>query len=396
VTTETEVYYDPYDRTIAGDPYPIYRRLREESPLYYNEKYDFYAVSRWDDVYSGLANWDTFRSGRGAIVELIQSGIEIPPGTIIFEDPPTHDIHRALLVRVFTPRRVAALEPKIRDFCTTVLDRLRGQRDFDLIHDFGNELPMRVIGWLMGIPEEDQESIREHTDNNLRTEAGKPMRHKGNDFLSGEMFADYIEWRRKNPSNDLMSELLVAEFEDANGVTRTLSKEEILTYCSVLAGAGNETTGRLIGWMGSALGDHPDQRAELVANPELIPNAVEEILRFEPPAQHVGRYIAKDTEFQGQVVPAGKPILFLVGSANRDDAVFGDGDTFNIHRVKQHLTFGYGLHYCMGAALARLEGKVALEELLTRFPTWDVDYDNAKLFSTSTVRGWESLPISIG
>jgi cytochrome P450 len=397
MTTGTEVYYDPYDAGIARDPYPVYKRLREESPLYYNEKYDFYAVSRWDDIYRSLPEWETFPSGRGAIVELIKSGLEIPPGTIIFEDPPTHDIHRALLVRVFTPRRVAALEPQIREFCNTVLDNLGDTRDFDLIKDFGNELPMRVIGWLMGIPEEDQTSIREQTDNNLRTEEGKPMRHNGDDFLSGEMFSEYIDWRMKNPSNDLMTDLLNAEFEDAHGVTRTLTKDEILVYCSVLAGAGNETTGRLIGWMGSTLADHPDQRAELVANPALIPNAVEEVLRFQPPAQHVGRYVAKDVEFHGRTVPAGTAILFLLGSANRDEAIYGaDSDTFNIHRTKQHLTFGYSLHYCMGAALARLEGQIALEEMLKRFPSWEVDYDNAKLFSTSTVRGWETLPISIG
>jgi cytochrome P450 len=173
--------------------------------------------------------------------------------------------------------------------------------------------------------------------------------------------------------------------------------QEAKTYTAVVAGAGNETTNRLIGHAGTLLAKHPEQRAELVADPSLIPGAIEEILRFEPPAHHVGRYVAKDVELQGQTVPEGSAILFLVASANRDDAKYPDGETFDIHRtgVTQLLTFGLGAHYCLGAALARLEGRVALEELLKRFPEWDVDYDNARLTSTATVRGWETLPITV-
>ena len=214
------------------------------------------------------------------------------------------------------------------------------------------------------------------------------------DFLSGEMFADYIDWRAEHPSDDLMTEMLNAEFEDETGTTRRLDREEILTYLTVIAGAGNETTTRLIGWAGKVLAEHPDQRRELVEDPSLVPNAIEELLRFEPPAPHVARYVARDVELYGQTVPEGSVMLFLVGAANRDDRRHPDGDRFDIHRdIGPHLTFGYGIHFCLGAALARLEGRIALEEVLKRFPEWEVDREHAKLSPTSTVRGWETLPV---
>ena len=390
-----DVYYDPYDVSINADPYPVFRRLREERPLYYNERHDFFAVSRYEDVERGLRDFEAFISGRGGILELIKAGIEMPPGIVIFEDPPTHTLHRSLLSRMFTPRKVAALEPRIRQYCADALDPLVGCGRFDLIADFGAQMPMRVIGMLLGIPEEDQESIRDHGNANLRTEAGQPMRHT-NAFASGEMFAEYIDWRAEHPSDDIMTELLNVEFEDETVSRRRLTRAELLTYLTVVAGAGNETTARLIGWSGKVLADHPEQRRELVEDRSLVPGAIEELLRFEPPAPHVGRYVARDTEFHGQTVPAGSAILLLVGAANRDDRRFAGGDTFDIHRKAQStLTFGYGPHFCLGAALARLEGRIALDELLSRFPTWEVDMTGARIAPTSTVRGWETLPIVI-
>lgn len=391
----SELSYDPYNVDINADPYPVFRRLREEAPLYYNAPHDFYALSRFDDVERGLVDRETFISGRGAILELIKANIQFPPGVLIFEDPPLHTIHRSLLSRVFTPRKVAALEPKIREFCARSLDPLVGTERFDFVADLGAQMPMRTIGMLLGIPEQDQESVRDSVDATLRTEAGKPMRYsqKG---LSGEMFGDYIDWRAEHPSDDLMTELLQAEFEDETGTTRRLTRTEILTYVNVLAGAGNETTGRLIGWAGKLLADHPRYRRELVADHSLIPSAIEEILRYEPPAPYVGRYVARDTALHGRKVPEGSVMLFLIGSANRDDRRFADGDRFDIHRkIVQHLTFGHGNHFCLGAALARLEGRVALEEVLKRFREWEVDWSGAKLSSTSTVRGFDSLPVFI-
>jgi cytochrome P450 len=395
VTTSTasDVYYDPYDVDIDRDPYPVFRRLREEAPLYYNEAHDFFAVSRYEDVERGLVDRDTFISGRGGILELIKANIEMPPGVVIFEDPPTHTIHRSLLSRVFTPKKVAALEPKIRELCAACLDPFVDAGGFDLVGDLGAQMPMRVIGMLLGIPEGDQQAIRDRVDRNLRTEAGQPMQVSEN-FVDGEQFADYIDWRAEHPSDDIMTDLLNAEFEDETGTVRRLRRDELLTYITVVSGAGNETTTRLIGWAGKVLAEHPDQRRELVADPSLIPGAIEELLRFEPPAPHVGRYVARDAELQGQTVPAGSALLCLIGSANRDDRKHPDGDVFDIHRTSgSHLTFGYGPHFCLGAALARLEGRVALDEVLTRFPEWELDWDGAVLAPTSTVRGWDKLPV---
>ncbi|MFB4309713.1 cytochrome P450 [Actinomadura sp. GTD37] len=397
VSADSAVYWDPYDPACSEQPYPIYHRLLDEAPLYYNDKHDFYAVTRYADMERGLPDWQTFSSSRGNILEIIKSGMEIPPGTLIMEDPRIHDIHRRLLARVFTVRRIAALEPQVRRFCAGVLDPLAGADGFDLVAAVGAEMPMRVIGMLLGIPEGDQASIRDTVDDFLRTEEGGQMDLSAGAVLSNEMLAEYIDWRAKNPSDDLMTELLNAEFEDENGVTRKLTRDEVLMYVTVVAGAGNETTGRLIGWTGSVLAQHPGQRRELVDDPSLIPNAVEELLRYEPTGHAIARYVTRDVEFHGRTVPAGSSMVFIVAAANRDRRRYTDPDRFDIHRsIGQQMTFGHGVHFCLGAALARLEGRIALEELLKRFPRWDVDWDRARLASTSTVRGWETLPITIG
>ena len=394
MTTTTDLYYDPYDREIDADPYPVYRRLREEAPLYYNDEFDFYAVSRFDDVQRGLVDKDTYSSARGSVLEIIKANIEMPPGVVIFEDPPQHDIHRGLLSRVFTPKKMNALEPKVREFCALALDPLVGAGHFDFVADLGAQMPMRTIGMLLGVPESAQEEARDRSDAKLRTDPGKPMDMSTMTIGQDGFFEDYIDWRSTNPSDDLMSELLFAEFEDETGTTRRLTRDEVLIYVSVLSGAGNETTNRLIGWMGKVLAEHPEQRRELVEDRSFIPNAIEELLRFEPPTPHVARYVARDVELYGTTVPAGSALMCLSGSANRDERQYPDPDRFDIHReTGQHLTFGYGIHYCLGAALARLEGRVALDEVLTRFPEWDVDSDNTRRAPTSTVRGWESLPV---
>jgi cytochrome P450 len=392
-----DVSYDPYDVTINADPYPTFKRLREEAPIFYNEQYDFWALSRHADVEQALVDWQTFSSSRGDILEVVQSNMKLPVGIILWEDPPVHGKYRGLLSRVFTPRRMNALEEQVRAYCVSCLDPLVGGDRFDFVKDLGAEMPMRVIGMLLGIPESDQTAIRDHADKTLRTKAGKPMAVSERTLITGAMFADYIDWRAEHPSDDLMTALLTAEFEDENGEVRKLTRPEVLLYTEVVAGAGNETTGRLIGWLGKVLGDHPDQRREIVQDRSLIPNVIDETLRFEPTGPHVARYVARDVEFYGTTVPEGSAMLLLVGAANRDERRYTDPDRFDIFRNEgQHLTFGYGLHYCLGAALARLEGRVALDEVLNRFPDWDVDYDHLELAPTSTVRGWETMPVHIG
>ncbi|HZU45695.1 MAG TPA: cytochrome P450 [Mycobacterium sp.] len=395
IANETEVYYDPYDVNIVNNPYPVYARLREEAPIYYNERYDFWALSRHADVDKALANWETFSNSRGDILELIQSDFDMPPGVMMFQDPPMHTMLRGLMSRVFTPRRMAGIEDQIRRFCVRCLDPHVGSDGFDIIAELASMMPMRVIGMLLGIPEDDQISVRDANDANLRTRPGTPMKVADPDAIAdGRIYADYIDWRAKNPSDDLMTALLNVEFEDEHGVRRKLTRDEVLRYTQVVAGAGNETTGRLIGWLAKVFAEHPDQRRDVFEDRSLLTRAVDETLRFEPTGPHVARWVAKDFECYGTTVPAGSAMLLLFGAANRDTRRFSDPDTFNIHRNEgSHLTFGKGLHYCLGANLARLEGRVALDELLNRWPEWDIDYQTAKLAPTSTVRGWERLRI---
>jgi cytochrome P450 len=393
---QPEIYYDPFDFAIDDNPYPVWERLREEAPLYRNDKVGFYALSRHVDVAPALNNWQTYRSGKGTTTDIILSGIDVPPGVILFEDPPLHDLHRKLLSGVFTPRRMAGVEPKAREFCSRALDPLVGSEGFDFIADIGALMPMRTIGYLLGIPEQDQEAIRSHSDNTITlsdSSAGEVDPDMFIKFIA--MFAEYVEWRAEHPSDDLMTDLLNAEFQELDGTRRKLSRPELLTYISTVAAAGNETTTRLIGFIGQLLSDHPAQRRELLADHSLIPAAVEEVLRYEAPSPVQARHMACDAEYYGTTVPEGSVMLLLNGSANRDKRQYTDPDRFDIHRNPRHLSFGQGLHFCLGAALARMEARVALEEILKRFPDWDVDYANAARAHTASVRGWARLPVTL-
>jgi cytochrome P450 len=397
-----DVYYDPYDFDIDADPYPVWKRLRDEAPLYRNDEHGFFALSRFEDVQRALIDWRTYSSAKGSILELIKADIELPPGIFIFEDPPSHDLHRSLLSRVFSPRRMGELEPKVREFCAESLDPLVGSGGFDFIADLGAHMPTRTIGMLLGVPEADQDALRAQIDGGLQmdgtlTPEEMLAANMARSEATNSIYLEYIDWRADHPSDDIMTELLQGEYEAADGIKTRLTREEILGYINLLAGAGNETTTRLIGWTGKVLADHPDQRQTLVDDRSLIPNAIEELLRFEPPSPVQARYVLHDTEHHGETVPAGSAILLLNASANRDEREFDDPDRFDVTRqIDHHLTFGYGIHFCLGAALARLEGRIALDEVLERYPTWDVDWDNAEQARTSTVRGWERLPVTTG
>ncbi len=393
---ESPVYWDPYSPEVNSNPYPIYQRLHAEAPLFYNEDYDFYLVSRFADVDRCLLDRETFSSARSDILEFIRQDIDIPPGMFIWEDPPSHTAYRAVVSRVFTPKRMNDLEEQIRAYCVRCLDEKVGTDSFDFIADLGAKLPGGVIGMLLGIPDEDRDAVRERVDASLRTEAGKPMKIEQTSF-QGEGFEEYIDWREKNPSSDLMTELLNVEFLDPEGVKRKLTREEILIFVNVIAGAGNETTSRLIGWIGKVLSDNPDQRREIAANRTLIAPAIEEILRLEPPGTMVARYVTRDVVIHDRTVPEGSVLISLLAAANRDQTRFVDADSFNVHRDgPPHIAFGRGIHSCLGSALARVEGRVALDEILKRFPDWTVDTNKAQLSFSSTTRGWDTLPAFIG
>ncbi|OCB27503.1 cytochrome [Mycobacterium malmoense] len=397
-STVGEIHFDSYDADLVRDPYPMYKRMRDEMPLYYNQQYDFFAVSRYAEVEKSIIDHKTFSSARGNILEFIKAGLEVPMGLIVMEDPPLQTIHRKVLSRMFTPRKLQVLEDRIREFCANALDPIVGTGRFNFVEDLGAQMPMRVMGMLLGFPDEKAMEARDFLDSVLTIEPGQPMQAalQGN-IDEGSLYANYVDWREENPGDDIVTELLNVEFEDDQGVTRRLERGELLSFVNLVAAAGNETTNRLIGWAGKVLGEHPDQRRQLVEDPNLIPQAVEELLRFQSPAPFVSRYVTRDVEFYGHQVPKGSAIMFLIAAANHDERRFGNSaEKFDIHRqARSHIAFGVGAHFCLGAALTRLEGRVALEEILKRFPEWELDLSNAKMASTSTVRGWESMPTFI-
>lgn len=396
MSSET-LYFDPYDPEIAKDPYPVFQRLRDEAPLYHNDRHEFYALSRYDDVGAAIRDSRRLISGKGNILEVIQADPKMPRGIFVNEDPPLHTVHRALVSRAFTPRKMKALEDRVRAFCQSCLDPLVGGDRFDFFLDLGAELPMRVIGMLVGIPDSDQPSVRDRAHRSLRNNYGQPLTVKKDSYFSAEGFAEYVKWREKNPSDDLITELLAVEFEDVDGTVRRLHREELQIFLAVIAAAGVDTTGRFFGWMGKVLGEHPAARRELAANRSLIPNAIEELLRFETSSPNVARYVAEDINYHGQTVPAGSRILLMLSAANRDERHFPDPDRFDIHRkIDHHLAFSHGAHYCLGASLARLEARIGLDEVLNRWTDWEIDLDRAVRSPASTVRGWDSMPAVVG
>lgn len=390
------LYYDPYKPEIWKDPYSIFKRMREESPVYYNEEFDFYAVSRYEDVAAGLLDATTFSSARGNVIELIKSDFEFPPGIIIMEDPPIHTAHRKVLSLLFSPKNIVHLEAKIRELCKQCLDAASANAHFDFITDLGAQMPMQVIGMLLGIPDQDLKHIQEITDATIRADVGKPIDAETS-ICDAKDFEGYIEWRQKNPSDDIMTKLMNTEFKDDKGVLRKLTLEEIVSMVMLMSAAGNETTSRLIGWAGKILAEHHDQRRQVADDISLVPAMIEEVLRFEAPGAHAARYVTRDVTIHGQTIAKGSVIDFVLASANRDDSVFENGDTFNIHRsnASAHLTFGRGIHTCIGLALARMEGRVAMEEVFKRFRDWEVDYQKAEFSPTTSVRGWDSLPVML-
>ncbi len=391
------VHWDPYNPEYFKEPYPIFRRLREQAPLYYNEEHGFYAVSRHAEVEQALRDHETYSAARGTVLEIIKANVKMPECLFNFQDPPIHTAYRQLLQRAITPKRMAALEGKMRTLCAQLLDPYVGTSGFDFIADLGAKMPMKVICDLLGIPEEDHEAVRQSGDDRLRTEVGKPLQFDVSRNLEGADYNEYIEWRTKHPSDDMMTELVQAEFKDPSGRVRKLQRDELLAIVNLVAGAGNETTNRLIGWLGVELAAHPDQRRQVRENPKLIPQTIEETLRYQAPAPTIGRCTLRDVVVHGQTLPAGSIVLLLAGSANRDDRRYVDGDRYDVHReARPHLSFGFGVHACIGAQLSRIEGRVALDEVLKRFPEWHVDHERAELAQTTIVRGWETLPVFIG
>ena len=395
----SEIYYDPYDYEIDADPHPIWKRMRDEAPVYYNETYDFYALTRYDDVHAALKDWETFSSERGTLLEMIRSSPEEQAmnRNLLFMDPPEHDQLRALVGRRFTPKKVAEMEDDVRAICGGYLDGLVGQRGFDFVQDYGALIPMMVICSFIGIPGEDRDAIRMLADASLHREEGDtgiPAGAMEASITMARYFDGALALRAFEGRDDFITELLSAEVTLEDGSKRSLEHGEAIRFLLLAAGGGNETVARLMSWTGALLAEHPEQRQLLVDDPSLIPNAIEEILRYESPSPAQARYVTRDVEFHGVTIPEGAVAILLNNSANRDERRFEDPDRFDITRdTRGHLSFGFGAHFCVGASLARFEGRVALEEVLRRFPSWEVDWDEAHRVHTSTVRGYHRLPV---
>lgn len=398
--TGSDLRFDMFDREIFASPYPVFRRMRDEAPLYYNEEYDFFAVTRAEDVSRVFSDRGVFLSGKGMTYEISKAcldfGVDMPEGLFICEDPPTHTVHRGLVARLFTPRAVNGLESQIRELCVEVVDPLIERSSFDFMAEVANQIPMKVIGMLLGLPKADQAELHQTFHQVMHVETSGP----DDKALAGlaaaaEWFDRYLDERVEHPAEDVMTQLLHMELTDESGVTRELRRAEILTYLTLIASAGSDTTAMAMGWAIKVLADHPDQRQAIIDDPALIPNAVEEVLRYEAVAYHATRWVAADVEIWGSTVPAGSVMVVLPGAANRDDRSFDDAESFDVRRTPgQHCSFGFGPHFCIGASLARLELRIAMEVILERWSSWDVDQASASLLPGINTRGWERLPIA--
>ena len=394
----TEIYWDPFDTGIDANPHEIWRRLRDDAPLYRNERYDFYSLSRFADVEAAHRDTVTYSSAHGTVLELM-SPQPMGGGFMIFMDPPDHTQLRSLVSRAFTPRRVTQLEARIRELCAELFDAQEGRSSFDYVQDFAARLPAEVIAALIGVPPGDREFVRRHIDLVFHIEPGVGMINDisldaGNTL--NRYLHEQLQERARTPRDDMLTGLVEAEITDDAGRVRKLTPTETTTVANLLISAGTETVARLLGNAAVVLAAHPEQRAELARDASLVPNAVEELLRYEAPSPVQGRWTTCDVELHGERVPEDSKVLLLTGSAGRDERKYRDADRFDIHRViDHHVAFGYGIHFCLGAALARLEGRIGIEETLRRFPVWEVDHDRTVRLHTSTVRGWAQVPITV-
>jgi cytochrome P450 len=389
--------YDPYSYEIDEVPYPVYRWMQDAAPVYRNERLGFYALTRFDDVLQAFLDWETYSSAEGTVLELMGSAIS---GTmIIFMDPPRQTRYRNLVSKAFTPRRVSALVPQIREITRGYLDALVGRPGFDVVKEFTAKLPMDVISALLGIPREDRDLVRGWSSDMLHREPGNPMPPPRALRAMGEILAyldEMLEDRRARPRDDLTSALLTAELPGEDGAPERLSNAEIRSFVNLLAAAGNETVTKLLATAFFWLWRNPDQRRLLRDDASLVPGAVEETLRYDPPSQYQGRTLTRDVELHGVSMPKGARVLLINGATGRDERKFPDPDRYDVRRaIDLHLGFGYGRHICLGASLARLESRIALEEFMRRFRDWEVPAGGIERMHSSNVRGFAGLVLEV-
>ncbi|MET7767106.1 cytochrome P450 [Nocardia sp. NPDC005366] len=397
--TKSAVEFDPFSEEFYAKPYEIYRRMRQDAPVYYNAEYDFYALTRHADVAAAFKDHGTYSSARGVDLAQVKSGVP-PQKSIIFMDPPDHRHMRNLLSRAFTPRAVQSQRDTISDLVRKYLDGV-DPAGFDLIQDFSALFPVEVITRMAGVPEEFRQQVRLWIDESLHREPGQmEMSESGVQAATDTSIFYYnlVQQRRAEPRDDMISALIAAEIERDNGETTTLDDLEIAAFATLLGGAGAETVTKLLGNAVAIFARHPDQWRKLLDDRDKIPAAVEEVLRYEGPVQYNVRCTRTQVRVHDVTIPAGKPVFLIGASANRDPDAFPDADTFDIDRDRtrsQNLGLGYGIHSCLGAALARLETTIALAHLLDFMPRYEILWDRCERVTMQNVAGWSRLPMKV-
>jgi cytochrome P450 len=392
--------FNPYSDSFFDDPYDTYRWMRDEAPVYYSERWDFHALTRYDDVVAAHRDWETFSSSYGVTLDALSMRHKFDMNMLILMDPPEHERLRKLVRQVFTKAAIANLEPLVTDVVTFYVQALAGRDQFDLVADFAALFPVEIISSMLGVPSGERQQIRLWTDGFLHREENNPFATESGVAASmamGEYFLDLAREKRRQPDDLIISRLVTTTYEDETGVTHRLTDEDIATFSVLLAAAGSETVTKLMGNGIMAFHHNPDQWELVLADPGLIPGAIEEMLRLNPPSQYQGRFTTRDVVFDGGTIPAGSPTLLVTGAATRDPRAYEQPDVFDIRRGgATTLAFGYGAHSCLGSWLARLETRVALQQLRECWPRIDVDTGALRRVTMSNVAGYSHIPVHVG
>jgi cytochrome P450 len=397
--TKPKVVFDPFSAEYFENPFDIYRRMREDAPLYYDEKEDFYALTRHEDVAAAFKDFEGFSSARGCDLAMVRKG-EVPQRSIIFMDPPDHRHMRSLLNKAFTPRAIQSQKETVIE----LIDKYLSEADpdnFDVVQDFSGPFPVEVITRMAGVPEEYRQQVRHWIDTSLHHEPGQieisETAMQAN-IDTAMYYFSLIQQRREDPQDDMISRLIAAEIPTEEGPTRQLDDIEITGFATLLGGAGAETVTKLLGTAAVTFARNPEQWQKLLDDRSKIPAAVEELLRYEGPVQYNVRYTLKEVRVSGGVIPAGKPVFLCGAAANRDSDAFTDADVFDIDRDRaeaQNLGLGYGIHSCLGAALARMESAIALDKLLDFMPRYEVNWDGLQRVNMQNVAGYHHVPVKV-
>ena len=393
--------FNPLSDDFFNDPYDTYRWLRDEQPCYFNERFGFYALSRFDDVVAAHRDWRTFSNEHGLSLDtLLNPDANVKGQSIIMMDPPDHDRMRKLVSRAFTPRAITRMEPIALEVMTKYLDRAADQGSFDAVADFAAPFPVEVISAILGVPEADRQQIRHWTDTMLMRLPNDPNPPPESLHAALEQtlyFFDLIKDKRANQGEDMIDQLILAEVEGEDGSMHRLTDEEVAGFSTLIAAAGSETVTKLVGSAVVLFHRNPDEWAKVLGDRTKIVNAVEETLRYWAPSQYQGRFSHLDSEWHGVTIPAGHPVFLITGAANRDPREYDDPDRFDVDReIGLSVGLGHGVHACLGAALARLESRMAIELWAERFPSYEVDEDGCRRVNMSNVAGYSNVPVTIG